>query len=57
MIIYYYQTKISIDFWCRQRLDPRSFIQPSKTLSVELTETLQYLNLNISGLATMTLTM
>ena len=31
--------KKSINFWCKQGLNPRSFIQPSETLPVELTET------------------
>ena len=35
MIIFYHQTKTSISFWCRQRLN--SLIQPSETLPVELT--------------------
>ena len=32
MITLYYQTKIPISFWCRRRLNPKSLIQPSKTL-------------------------
>ena len=39
MIAPYYQTKISISFWCRRGLNPRSFIQPSEILPVELIET------------------
>ena len=35
--VLYYQFKISIGFWCRQGLNPRSFIQPLKPLRVELT--------------------
>ena len=37
MIALYHQIKIPISFWCRQGLNPRSFIQPSETLPVELT--------------------
>ena len=36
---FYYQTKTSIDFWCRWRLNPNFFIQSSETLLVELTGT------------------
>ena len=32
MITLYYQTKIPISFWCRRGLNPKSLIQPSKTL-------------------------
>ena len=32
----YHQTKTPISFWSRQELNPRSFIQPSTTLPVEL---------------------
>ena len=39
MIALYYQTKTPISFWCRRGLSPRSFIQPSETLPVELTGT------------------
>ena len=39
MIALYHQTKTPISFWCRQGLNPRSLIQPSETLPVELTET------------------
>ena len=36
MITFYHQTKISINFWCRSGLNLKSFIQPSKTLPVDL---------------------
>ena len=36
MIAFYHQTKTPISFWCRQGLNPRSLIQPSETLPVEL---------------------
>ena len=36
MIALYHQTKTLINFWCRRRLNPKSLIQPSKTLLVEL---------------------
>ena len=39
MIAFYYQIKTPIGFWCRRGLNPRSLIQPSKTLPVELTRT------------------
>ena len=39
MIVFYYQTKIQISFWCRQRLNPRSFIQPLEILLIELIRT------------------
>ena len=39
MIAHYYQTKTPISFWCRRGLNPRSLIQPPKTLPVELTRT------------------
>ena len=39
MIIFYYQTKIPISFWCRRGSNFRSFIQPSETLPIELTGT------------------
>ena len=35
----YYQIKTPISFWCRRGLNPRSLIQPSETLPVELTGT------------------
>ena len=34
--ILYHHNKTLIGFWCRQGLNVRSLIQPSKTLSVEL---------------------
>ena len=34
MIALYYQTKTPIDFYCRQKLNPKSFIQPSEILPV-----------------------
>ena len=37
MSVFYHQTKTQIGFWCRWRLNPRSLIQPSKILPVELT--------------------
>ena len=39
MIAIYYQTKTLISFWCTWGLNPRSLIQPLKTLLVELTGT------------------
>ena len=36
---FYYQINTSISFWCRWGLNPRSLIQPSKTLIVELIRT------------------
>ena len=39
MIDLYHQTKIPISFWCRQGLNPKSLIQPSETLPIELTRT------------------
>ena len=42
MITLYYQTKISIGFWCKWRLNPRSLIQLSETLPIELTGTHNY---------------
>ena len=38
MIAIYHQTKTPISFWCIRELNLRSFMQPSETLSVELTE-------------------
>ena len=35
----YHQSKITINFWYRQRLNHRSLILPSETLLVKLTET------------------
>ena len=34
----YHQTKILINFWCKRRLNLKSFIQPSEILLVKLTE-------------------
>ena len=51
MIVFYHQTKISISFWYKQRLNPKSLIQLSETLQVELTEThalISYLTLKVS---------
>ena len=50
MIALYHQTKTPISFWCRRELNPRSLIQPSETLPVELTKThifvlLKYINI------------
>ena len=39
MIILYHQTKTLISFWCRQRLNLKSLIQPSEILPIELTGT------------------
>ena len=39
MIALYHQTKTPISFWCKRGLNPRSLIQPSETLPVELTRT------------------
>ena len=39
MIVLYHQIKIPFDFWCRRGLNPRSLIQPSEALLVELTGT------------------
>ena len=36
MIVIYHQTKTLISFWCRQGLNPKSLIQPSKTLPIKL---------------------
>ena len=38
MIALYHQTKTPISLWCRRKLNPRSLIQLSETLQVELTE-------------------
>ena len=35
----YYQTKTPNDFYCKQGLNLRSFIQPLETLLIQLTET------------------
>ena len=37
--ILYHQIKTAINFQCRRGLNPKSLIQPSKTLPVEQTET------------------
>ena len=37
MIAFYHQTETPINFWCRQRLNPKSLIQSYETLPVELT--------------------
>ena len=42
MIALCYQTKTPTNFWCKQRLNLRSLIQPSKTLLVKLTRTHYY---------------
>ena len=42
MIVLYYQTKILINFWYKRRLNPKSLIQPSEILSIELTRTHKY---------------
>ena len=50
MIALYHQTKIPISFWCRQGLNPKSLIQPSEILLVELPGThgnFVYLNYTI----------
>ena len=39
MIALYHQTKTLISFWYRRGLNPRSLIQPSEILPVELTRT------------------
>ena len=39
MIAFYDQTKTPISFWCRRGLNPKSLIQPSEILPVELTGT------------------
>ena len=39
IIVLYHQTKTPISFWCKRGLNPKSLIQPSKTLPIELTET------------------
>ena len=46
MIALYHQTKTPISFWCKRGLNPRSLIQPSETLPVELTRTHGSLTLN-----------
>ena len=37
MITLYHQTKTPISFWCRRGLNPKSLIQLSETLPIELT--------------------
>ena len=37
MIVFYYQIKTLISFWCRRGLNPRFLIQLSETLPIELT--------------------
>ena len=53
MIALYHQTKTPINFWCRRRLNPKSLIQPSEILPIELTGThltlLVWLRLCLSG--------
>ena len=39
IIVFYHQTKTPIGFWCRRELNPRSLIQLSEILSVELIKT------------------
>ena len=39
IIVYYHQTKTSINFSCKRGLNLRSLIQASETLPIELTET------------------
>ena len=39
MMAIYHQTKTPISFWYRRGLNPRSFIQSSETLPIELTGT------------------
>ena len=34
MIALYHQIKTPISFWCRRRLNPKTFIQPSETLLI-----------------------
>ena len=36
MIFIYHQTKIQINFLCRQGLNPKSLIQQSETLPIKL---------------------
>ena len=54
MIVLYYQTKTSIDFWCKRglKLNSRSLIQSSITLRVKLTGThksMSIVNFTIQG--------
>ena len=46
MITLYYQTKISIDPWCRRELNLKSLIQSSKTLRVKLIRTHKFYQLS-----------
>ena len=39
IIALYHQTKKPVSFWCRRRLNPRSLIQSSDTLPVDLVGT------------------
>ena len=39
MIVFYHQIKTLISFWYRWGLNPRSLVQPSEILPVELTGT------------------
>ena len=39
MIAFYHKTKTPINFWCKQELNPKFLIQPSKILSIELART------------------
>ena len=39
MITIYHQTQTSISFWCKRGLNPKSLIQPSETLAVDLAGT------------------
>ena len=39
MIALYHQTKTLISFWYKRGLNPKSLIQPSETLLIELTRT------------------
>ena len=43
----YHQTKTLIGFWFSWRLNSRSLIQPSETLSIELTGDIQFYLLNL----------
>ena len=47
MIVFYHQTKTSISFWYRRKLNPKFLIQSSKTLLVELTESHLFLQISI----------
>ena len=59
IIALYYQTKTPISFWCMRWMNPRSLIQPSETLPIELTGTHQTCcdlrkKYNISNIITLT---